>query len=54
MRDLSQIGGFSRQEPITAPASCHVQRNSGWDVNGPQVFRAFHWKILGYKWNCER
>ena len=32
----------------------HLPRNSensGWYVNGTQVFRAFHWKVPGNKWN---
>ena len=35
----------------------HLPRNSGnsgWYVNGTQVFRAFHWKVPGNKWIFEK
>ena len=35
----------------------HLPRNSGnsvWDVNGTHVFKAFHWKVAGNKWNFEK
>ena len=28
--------------------------NSGWDVNGTHVFRAFHWKVPGNNWNFKK
>ena len=35
----------------------HLPRNPGnsvWDVNGTHVFKAFHWKVAGNKWNFEK
>ena len=32
----------------------HLPRNSGWDVNGTDVFHVFHRKIPGNEWNFEK
>ena len=45
---------WGKSSTVESRGAFHLSRNSGWDANRTHVFRAFHWKIPGNKWNFEK
>ena len=55
--DSSLVSWISTPVSVESRGAFHLPRNSGnsgWDINGTHVFRAFYWKVPGNKWTFEK